>query len=34
MDEKEYLFSKNLNNLSISQFKDLYNSVGKSFIII
>ena len=34
LDEKEYLFLKNLSNLLISQLKDLYNSVDKSFIAI
>lgn len=34
MDEKEHLFSKNLSDLSISQLKDLCNSVDKSVIAI
>ena len=34
LDEKEHLFSKNLNDLSISQLKDLYDSVNKSFLAI
>ena len=34
MDEKEHLFSKNLSDLSISELKDLCDSVDKSFIAI
>lgn len=34
MEEKEYLFSKNLSDLLSSQLKDLYNDIDKSFIAI
>ena len=34
LDEKEYLFSKNLSDLSIGQLKDLCDGVDKSFIAI
>ena len=34
LDEKEHLFSRNLSDLSISQLKDLCDSVDKSFIAI
>ncbi len=34
MDEKEYLFLKNLSDLSIGQLKDLCDGVDRSFIAI
>ena len=34
MKEKKHLFFKNLSDLSIRQFKKLYEDVDKSFIII
>ena len=34
MKEKEYLFFKNLNDLSSDRFKNLCDDVNKSFIII
>jgi len=34
MEEKEHLFSTNISDNSISELKDLCNSVDKSFIAI
>ena len=34
LKEKEYLFSKNLSDLSTGQLKDLCDGVGKSFTAI
>lgn len=34
LDEKKYLFSKKLSDLSISQLKDLCDGVDKSFMAI
>ena len=34
MEEKEHLFSKNLNDLSTGQLKDLYDGIDKLFVAI
>ena len=34
MKEREYLFMKNLSNLSTNQLRELCNGIGKSFVAV